>query len=60
MAHKESLEAFDRTLWDLKSNNNLFGGALVLLAGNFRQTLPFISESTPADELNVCLKSLYF
>ncbi|XP_065370863.1 uncharacterized protein LOC135963006 [Calliphora vicina] len=59
MAHKKSLEALDRTLQDLRSNNKIFGGALVLLAGDFRQTLPVIPGSTPADELNACLKSSY-
>lgn len=28
-----------------------------MLAGDFRQTLPVIPRSTPADELNACLKS---
>ncbi|CAH2224923.1 jg5073, partial [Pararge aegeria aegeria] len=57
MAHKKSLEALDRTLKDLRSNNNRFGGAMILLAGDFRQKLPVIPQSTPADELNACLKS---
>ncbi|CAG9839462.1 unnamed protein product [Diabrotica balteata] len=30
---------------------------MILLAGNFHQTLPVISPSTLADELNTCLKS---
>ncbi|XP_073826793.1 uncharacterized protein [Musca autumnalis] len=59
MAHKKSLEALDRTLQDLRNNSMLFGGALVLLAGDFRQTLPVIPGSTPADELNACLKSSF-
>lgn len=57
MAHKKSLEALDRTLQDFRSNRQLFGGALILLAGEFRQTLPVIPGATPADELNACLKT---
>lgn len=57
MAHKKSLEALDRTMQDLRNNQTLFGGAMILLAGDFRQTLPVIPRSTPADELNACLKS---
>lgn len=57
MAHKKSLEALDRTMQDLKNNQHPFGGTLILLAGDFRQTLPVIPRSTPADELNACLKS---
>ncbi|KAJ8891306.1 hypothetical protein PR048_010822, partial [Dryococelus australis] len=39
MAHKKSLEALDRTMQDLRNNQNRFGGAMILL-GDFRQTLP--------------------
>ncbi|XP_074115969.1 ATP-dependent DNA helicase pif1-like [Cotesia typhae] len=35
------------------------GGAVILLAGDFRQTLPVIQRSTPADGLNACLKYSY-
>ncbi|XP_018374141.1 PREDICTED: ATP-dependent DNA helicase PIF6-like [Trachymyrmex cornetzi] len=57
MAHKKAFETLDRTLKDLKGNGQPFGGALILLSGDFRQTLPVIPRST-ADELNACLKSL--
>ncbi|KAJ8715521.1 hypothetical protein PYW07_010003 [Mythimna separata] len=30
---------------------------VVLLAGDFRQTLPVIARGTPADEINACLKA---
>ncbi|GFT86610.1 ATP-dependent DNA helicase pif1 [Trichonephila clavipes] len=56
MIHKKSLEALDRSLQDLRGNVQPFGNALILLAGDFRQTLPVISRSTPADEINACLK----
>lgn len=57
MTHKKALEALNRTLKDFRGNNELFGGALILLSGDFRQTLPVIPRSTPADELHACLKS---
>ncbi|XP_014217054.1 aldehyde dehydrogenase, mitochondrial [Copidosoma floridanum] len=57
MAHKKSLEALNFTLKDLRRNNNIFGGLMILLAGDFRQTLPVIPRVTPAYELNACLKA---
>ncbi|GFY20393.1 ATP-dependent DNA helicase [Trichonephila clavipes] len=56
-SHKKALEALDRTLRDFRGNRRIFGGALILLSGDFRQTLPIIPRSTPADELHACLKS---
>ncbi|XP_049316944.1 uncharacterized protein LOC125779714 [Bactrocera dorsalis] len=52
MANKKLLEAFNRTMQDLRGNQQHFGGALILLS-----TLPVIPRSTPADEINACLKS---
>lgn len=59
MAHKKNVEALERTLKDIRANSELFGGALILLSGDFRQTLPVIPRSTPADEINACLKCSY-
>ncbi|EYB87952.1 hypothetical protein Y032_0254g286 [Ancylostoma ceylanicum] len=59
MAHKRALEALDRTLQDIRGSSRLMGGVVVVLAGGFRQTLPVIPRSTPADELNACLKASY-
>lgn len=59
MAHKYSLEALHRTMQDLNSNNKLFGGTILLLSGDFRQTLPVIPRSTFADEINACLKQSF-
>lgn len=36
MAHKNALEALNRTLKDLRGNEKLFGGAVILLSGDFR------------------------
>ncbi|GFT18965.1 ATP-dependent DNA helicase, partial [Trichonephila clavipes] len=57
MSHKKELEALDRTLRDFRGNRRIFGGGLILLSGDFRQTLPIIPRSTPTDELHACLKS---
>ncbi|QQP49651.1 ATP-dependent DNA helicase, partial [Caligus rogercresseyi] len=57
MAHKNALYALDKSLKDIRSNDSLFGGVVLLLAGDFRQTLPIIPRGTPADEINTCLKS---
>jgi hypothetical protein len=51
---KESWEALDYTLQYSRKNQNWFGGAMILLAGKFRQKLPVIPRSTPTDELNTC------
>ena len=59
MAHKYSLEALHITMQDLNDNAKLFGGAILLLSGDFRQTLPVIPRSTFADEINACLKQSF-
>ncbi|GBP04812.1 hypothetical protein EVAR_3732_1 [Eumeta japonica] len=51
MAHKRAMEALNRTLKDLR-----FGGAMILLSADFRQTLPIIPRSTADNEINACLK----
>lgn len=56
MVRKKSLEALGRSLQDLRGNVRPFGNAVILLAGDFRQMLPVILQSTPADEINACLK----
>ncbi|UYV60326.1 hypothetical protein LAZ67_1000841 [Cordylochernes scorpioides] len=53
------MKAFDRTLQDIRDDLQPMGGLVVLLAGDFRQTLPVVTRGTPADELNACLKSSY-
>lgn len=59
MAHKGGIEALDRTLQDIRKCKRLMGGVTVLLAGDFRQTLPVIPRGTRADEIKACLKSSF-
>ena len=42
MAHRYLLEALDRTLRDITQHDQPFGGKVVVLGGDFRQTLPVI------------------
>jgi PIF1-like helicase len=59
MSHKRALEAVNITLQDLKEKKKIMGGTIVVLSGDFRQTLPVIRKGTFVDELNACLKSSY-
>lgn len=49
VSHKGSLESLDSTMKDLPSNNNIVGGSVLPLAGEFRQIIH-------VEEENVCLK----
>ena len=63
MSHKKVFEAIYRSLQDIRNNNNnnnnLFGDVPLVIAGDFRQTLPVIPRSRSADETNVCMKASY-
>lgn len=56
MAHKKALQAVDKSLQDIRNSSEVMGGVLLVLAGDFRQTLPIISGGTAADEINACLQ----
>ncbi|GFU68550.1 ATP-dependent DNA helicase [Trichonephila clavipes] len=51
----ETTEALNWTLQDLR-DTDIMGGMVVLLAGDFRLTLPVIQRGTPADEIQACIK----
>ena len=57
MAHKQELDALDWTLRVLRSHQILFGSSMVLLAGDFRQTLSDIHRSAAGDKINASLKA---
>ena len=48
MTHCFALEALDRTLQDIRHNDNPFGGLVVVLGGDFRQTLPVVKRASRA------------
>ncbi|KFM61915.1 hypothetical protein X975_01480, partial [Stegodyphus mimosarum] len=49
MSHKTAIEALNRTLQDLRDSTDIIEGMVVLLADDFRQTLPVIRKGTPTD-----------
>lgn len=57
MTHKKLLEALDRLLRELHEIDKPMANVLIVLSGDFRQTLPVVPRSTPADEINACLKA---
>ncbi|XP_014204683.1 uncharacterized protein LOC106636701 [Copidosoma floridanum] len=59
MSHRAHIEAINRTLQDLRSNQNLMGGITFVFAGDFRQMLPVILRGTRADIIHDCLKSSF-
>ena len=59
MTHKVAFEALDRTLQDLKGNNQPMGGICTLLCGDFRQILPVIQGGMRGNIVNSCLKRSY-
>ncbi|CAN1729153.1 ATP-dependent DNA helicase PIF1 [Linum perenne] len=65
MIHKLSFEAVDRTMCDimnmpLSGENYLpFGGKVVLLGGDFRQTLPVVPNGSREDNINATLPRSY-
>ena len=57
MINRLALEAVDRTLRDTRKSQEIFGGILFILSGDFRQTLPVIPGGTRANEIDACIKS---
>ena len=48
MQHRYHMEALDRTLRDITSQNDPFGGKIIILSGDFRQCLPIIPGAQQA------------
>ena len=56
--HKNYLEDLDDKLRDLKGNNIPFEGVSIILAGDFKQTLPIVIKSHQLAQVKVCVKNL--
>lgn len=56
MVNKAHFESLNVTLQDITRKSSLMGGIVVLLSGDFRQTLPVVKRGTPADTINASLK----
>ena len=57
MLDRFQLEAMDRTLKDLLGNDKLFGGKIIILAGDFRQCLPVVPGSSRAGTVSHCINN---
>jgi hypothetical protein len=55
-AHKYAYQCVDRLFRDLTGSVRQFGGKILLLCGDFRQTLPVVKRGTSVDIINACIK----
>uniref|UniRef100_A0AC34FHG3 ATP-dependent DNA helicase n=1 Tax=Panagrolaimus sp. ES5 TaxID=591445 RepID=A0AC34FHG3_9BILA len=56
MLHKNLLKYIDRTLQELKGNRYLFGGAVVLIGGDWKQLTPVIPKAYPNEVIDASVK----
>ena len=59
MIPKHAIEAIDGMFKDICNSDVPFAGKVILLGGDFRQTLPVVRRARPAQIVEVCLKSSY-
>ncbi|GKC84108.1 ATP-dependent DNA helicase RRM3-like protein [Tanacetum coccineum] len=55
MAKRSAIEALNDLLQDLMNSTELFGGKVVVLGGDFRQTLPVVRKGTKLETLDACI-----
>ena len=56
MQHRHVFEAVNRTFQDIRQDERPFGGVVVCLCGDFRQTLPIIPKATRGQIVSACIK----
>ncbi|XP_071940824.1 uncharacterized protein [Coffea arabica] len=54
MSKKAAIEALDDLLLDLMSSDEIFGGKVVVLGRDFRQTLPVVCNGSKSKTVNAC------
>ncbi|KAL4568478.1 hypothetical protein LXL04_024091 [Taraxacum kok-saghyz] len=64
MAHRQAVEAVDRSIQDITKLNLPFGGKIMILGGDFRQVLPVLRRGTRAQiiqniENDIPLEQIY-
>ncbi|GBM33948.1 hypothetical protein AVEN_79840-1 [Araneus ventricosus] len=57
MLTKDGLRCIDSLLRDLMNNDKPFGGKVIIIGGDFRQTLLVVPRGTRADVIESCIKS---
>ena len=55
MTHRYAIEALNRTLQDICSNDRLFGGKTIVFGGDFRQVLPIIQNGSISEIIDACI-----
>ena len=55
MGNKHHLDALDRTLRDFMQSDEPFGGKIIVLGGDYRQTLPIQRGASRAQTVRICL-----
>lgn len=54
MTYQKALEAFNLTLQDLRNNQDIMGGVLLVLAGDIWQIFPVIPKSRDIYQTRAC------
>ena len=57
MTSKHAFEAVDKLFRDIRKNIEIFGGELILVSGNFRQTLPIVKRGNRTKMVENCVKN---
>ena len=57
MLPKHGLRCIDKLLKEIMSSQQPFGGKVIVIGGDFRQTLPVVPRGTRTDVIESCIKS---